>query len=502
MSHKRMLIIGAGIAGLSTGCYAQMNGYSSSIFEMHDKPGGLCTSWTRKGYTFDGCVHDLIGVSPASRMYPVWQELGAMPTPVHHCQEFVRVELADGQLYRAYNNIDRAEQYLLQLAPGAKAIIGEYITAARAFTHFEMLAMPLMTPAQTALAILPKAALLAHWGKLTLEDLGQRFQRPLLQQAFPTLQYDFAKVPVLVHLAFLAACHTRQMGWPVGGSLRLARSVEKRYQSLGGDVHYRARVEEILVEGDHAVGVRLTDDSEERGDWVISAADGYSTVFNLLGGKYLNNRLRAYYAAAPQRQEMSLQVSLGVARDLSQEPRAITLFLERPLEVAGEPRPRLDLELFGYDPSMAPAGKGVIKVMLASSHSYWKALREQGAAYAEEKERVAEALIGTLAQRFPGLKEQVEVIDVATPLTTERFTGNYHGLQAWGEPGAGLTSVLSGKPETVPGLGAFYMVGQWASTIGLSTVAINGRKLVGKICHQDGKTFHTNIAGAGSNRCP
>lgn len=42
----------AGIAGLSAGCYARMNGYKTTIFEAHTIPGGLCTAWTRKGYTF------------------------------------------------------------------------------------------------------------------------------------------------------------------------------------------------------------------------------------------------------------------------------------------------------------------------------------------------------------------------------------------------------------------------------------------------------------------
>ena len=44
-----LVIIGAGVAGLAAGCYARMNGHDASIFEMHDKPGGVCTSWQRKG---------------------------------------------------------------------------------------------------------------------------------------------------------------------------------------------------------------------------------------------------------------------------------------------------------------------------------------------------------------------------------------------------------------------------------------------------------------------
>ncbi len=53
---KSIIIIGAGIAGLSAGCYGQMNGYNTRIFEMGTGPGGVCTSWQRKGYTIDSCM--------------------------------------------------------------------------------------------------------------------------------------------------------------------------------------------------------------------------------------------------------------------------------------------------------------------------------------------------------------------------------------------------------------------------------------------------------------
>jgi phytoene dehydrogenase-like protein len=70
-----LIIIGAGIAGLSAGCYAQMNGYRSQIFEMHNLPGGLCTAWPRKGYTFDGCIHYLFGSGPGQPFHRMWEEL-------------------------------------------------------------------------------------------------------------------------------------------------------------------------------------------------------------------------------------------------------------------------------------------------------------------------------------------------------------------------------------------------------------------------------------------
>ena len=73
--EKSIIIIGAGIAGLSAGCYGRMNGYRTQIFEMHTSPGGLCTAWKRRGYTFDGCIHYLVGARPGLSFYRLWEEL-------------------------------------------------------------------------------------------------------------------------------------------------------------------------------------------------------------------------------------------------------------------------------------------------------------------------------------------------------------------------------------------------------------------------------------------
>jgi phytoene dehydrogenase-like protein len=68
---KKVVIIGAGISGLSAGCYAAMNGYQAEIYEAHTLPGGLCTSWKRKGYTIDGSCHWVVGSGPRSPFHKV-----------------------------------------------------------------------------------------------------------------------------------------------------------------------------------------------------------------------------------------------------------------------------------------------------------------------------------------------------------------------------------------------------------------------------------------------
>jgi len=47
---KKIVIIGAGIAGLSAGVYARLNGFDAEIYENHTLPGGLYNSWKQKGF--------------------------------------------------------------------------------------------------------------------------------------------------------------------------------------------------------------------------------------------------------------------------------------------------------------------------------------------------------------------------------------------------------------------------------------------------------------------
>ena len=72
---KSVAIIGAGIAGLAAGTYLQSSGFDVTIYEQHLIPGGLSTSWSRKGYLFEGGMHWLTGSSPKLALNKVWKEV-------------------------------------------------------------------------------------------------------------------------------------------------------------------------------------------------------------------------------------------------------------------------------------------------------------------------------------------------------------------------------------------------------------------------------------------
>lgn len=492
MTDKSVLIIGAGIGGLSTGCYAQMNGYRVRILEMHSAPGGVCTAWRREGYVFDNCIHNLAGSSPKSDFYTMWRDLGVVPAiEMHAYDELVRVERPDGEPLIVHTDLDRLSAHMKQLAPGDASVIDELVRAARRFRHFDIMELITASPFERLIAM-RMAPTLIKYGSTMLDQFAKRFTDPFLQRVFPTLLYDGPPVPTMLLLSFLGRMEIGDLGWPVGGSAKFSHAIEQRFVQLGGEITYDAHITSILTEGDRAVGVRLADGSERRVDIVVSNAYGPATIFDMLGGKYVSSTIKSYYDAPVDRIEMGVHVSLGIARDLEREPHAIVLHLKTPVVVAGEERDRFFVELFGFDKSLAPAGKSVLKVVFATSYKFWEKLSAEPEHYTAEKARIADTVIAALEPRFPGFREEIDVVDVATPMTTKRFTGNGPGFQV--SMRQMLLAMLTGRKlcQTLPGLRNFYMVGQSAGLPGLPLVAAMGRDVARAMCRQDGKSFATS----------
>ena len=486
MPTKSVIIIGAGIGGLSAGCYAQMNGFESQIFEMHNLPGGQCTAWKRGGYTFDGCIHHLAGCKPGALLYNMWEELGALPTrKIIFPKDMCQVEDEAGKRFTVFIDLEQLQQHMLELAPEDEETIKSYIKACKTFVNMDFLDTPLLTSTGFAKRFLKMMGLM-KW-QLPISKYALKFKNPYMRKVFPTIQYDWVDTPLFVHLNMIGNCYSKNYGTPEGGSLEFSRAIEQRYRKLNGEINYNLPVEKILVENNQAVGVKLKEGTEHRADIIISDAFGYSTVFNLLDGKYLDNKIKAQYAKPKDEIEMGIHVSFGLSRDLSKEPRAIVLFLEEPINIANEQRTKLDLELFGYDQTLAPAGKSVLKVLLKTSYNYWKELHTNPERYTAEKQNIAATVLKALEKRFPGIQEQVEVTDVATPMTTERYTGVGPQFEVnWGL--FGTLSFIRSQPKTLPGLKNFYLVGGAA---GLPGCAAQGRNTINKICQQQNIAFKT-----------
>jgi len=497
-----IIIIGAGVAGLAAGCYAQMNGYHTQIFELHNLPGGLCTSWVRKGYKFDGCIHYLFGSGADQPFNQVWRELGAFPGQgiVHH-QELLRIFGPGGQTLVVYSDPDQLEAHLLEHSPADRRIIHDFCNGVRAFTRFDLSLinrkprglMSLMDWRDFGLKMAPFLPHIAKWALVSAQDFANRFHDPFLRQAIPQL-FAWPEIPMMAGLSLLAYMHTHNAGFPIGGSLEFARALERRYLELGGQIHYQSQVEKILVEDGQAVGVRLYNDAIHRAGRVISAADGRGTLFYMLGQQYLPKRFKQLYDGHLPLHTL-IQVSLGVKRDFSQEPHWAIHLLDRPLLIAGEEHSDIGVKNFCFDPTLAPSGKSTLISTIRTHYDYWQRIYGHRL-YDSEQDQVADIFINYLETLYPGLREDIEIIDVATPLSYERYTGNWQGSSCgWLLTRQTMPMLISGMEKTVPGVGNFYLAGQWVEPGGsVPLAAVSGRNTIQLICAADHKTFTTHLA--------
>jgi len=527
MAEKSIIVIGAGLAGLATGVYAQMNGYQSHIFEHDSKPGGVAAAWRRGDYLIDGGIHFLMGHKPGQPLYDLYRELGTAPagslvdmtTYGRFLDEVSRRDIVVTQ------DLERLASELKAISPADARLIDELIAGARAMQSSGALyEIGMGSPPELAG---PLDQFKMMWGlrkvftyfsgkyAQPMSDYVQAVHDPWLRQFLVNL--FLPEVPVWFVFMVLALMADGQMGLLAEGCPGFVRPIEQRYKALGGQVTYNATVEEILMEdsnltpqppslagkgesplpvsgrgrGGVAVGVRLADGHEQRADVVVSAADGYSTIFKLLGGRYVDEKTKERYRTWKLIRP-TVMVSFGVARTFPDESHLIAIMLQNPFVVGNQKIEGPVIRIFNYSPRFAPPGKTVVQVTFETEWDYWNDLQKDRPRYEAEKERVAAEVLARLERHFPGIKAQVEVTDVATPYTTWRYTLNYKGAyMGWlPTPQTLMTSI----PRTLPGLANFYLAGQWVLPGGgVPPCLYSGRHVVQVLCRRDGKPFTTTM---------
>jgi phytoene dehydrogenase-like protein len=529
-ARKRVIIIGAGLAGLSTGCYAQMNGYDSTIFEMHSLPGGCCTSWKRKDYIFDWCLCWMLGTGPNNEMNRMWMELGALQgKKIVDFDIFNTVIGENGEKVHFYVDPDRLEEHLKSISSEDTPLIKRFCKDLRTFRKV-VNAYPFLKPVglmsiwertKMYAGFLPYLRRVMKSHNLLMEDFSEQFQHPFLRKAINYIFFDkHPTFPLLPYYFNMAAAANRNAGCPEGGSIGLAESIEDRYISLAGKIHYKAMVKKILVENNTAIGIQLQDGTSHYADIIINASDIYSTVENMLEGRYKDetiDRLLGKLIHAPRQIYKGwVTVFLGVDMDLRHTYHSASYLLteEETNQLPGSMHGNISVMIRNqHFPGICPEGKSVIFASYFSDANYWEKLnenapkvafkgqnyveRERALAYEQAKERAGDFMLSYLSKRFQGLKEKVEHVDISTPLTLERYTGNFQGsVLAWdpfNEAGELMEKYVEKNGPVLPGLKNFYMAGHWVSTGGVIRAISTGRHTMQFVCRDDGKKFQTSI---------
>ncbi len=495
MAKTSVIVIGAGLGGLSTGIYGQRNGYQCRIFEHARHPGGVASQWKRRGYTIDGGIHFYMGYRPGRPDHDMYREVGVDQEDRYaEITNYGRfVDPAQGRTLDITQDLDQLASTMKALSPEDAPFIDKIILGAKAFRHSNMTASMEKPPDMSRwwdtlkMMINMRGTLRYYsgWYTQSLDRAAGELHDPWLAHVFRHL--FLPEVPVVFVMMILGALSSGNMAVRKDGSGGFARALEKCYLDLGGEVTYGSTVERIVVENDKAVGVRLSSGEEYRADHIVSAADGYSTLYDMLKGRYLTAPLRKLHEEWPLWNPVVL-MNYGVARDFSNEPSIVMLKPGSDIKAGHLTGDCWVIRVFNYCDNCAPAGHTLVQVMIESQWKQWKEMRENKAAYEAEKEAAASQILARLNDLWPGIEDQVEMTDVATPHTWWRYTRNRQGSF---EGFAVTDKIFSTKVKrTLPGLDNFFMAGQWVVPGGgVIPTLVSGKHAAMLMCRRDGKAF-------------
>ena len=325
--------------------------------------------------------------------------------------------------------------------------------------------------------------------KMPMGEYFKKFNSPLIRKFLSIV--PFGPDSPMFHLLMHAACfHNKNASYPLGGAQELTDRLVHRYQSLGGKISYASRVTKICVEKGCAKGVQLDNGKTYAAEYIISAADGHHTVCDMLEGRYVDESIKElYYSEKHVPKTSQIYVSLGVARTFEDSFKPyVCIALNKHLKIGEEEISDVGITIHNFDPTAAPIGKTVLTMMIPVHNTeYWVNLRKENRTeYNQKKERIAQHMIEEIDAHFGHVRENVEMVDVATPATYIRYTNNWNGAPgAWQDWGP-----LINKPKKeIHGLKNFFLCGQWVGVSGLSGAAQSGRDIAQIFCKRDGKKF-------------
>ncbi|MBN1310922.1 MAG: NAD(P)/FAD-dependent oxidoreductase [Anaerolineae bacterium] len=464
MTETDVVIIGAGMGGLTTAAYLARAGLTVRVFEQHTLPGGYISSFIRDGFTFPAgpTCFGSNGI-----IFPILKELG-----LEGKRHFARTsyQMSWGPHDVPFLTPQQTCRDLAIHFPGEASNLQRYFRWVRiGIDGFRaMLESGLMFGENVATTTIRLG--LRHplflWAmaiarRQTNRSLHERyFKDALLRQMLNQLGY-----PVMAGQNTLGmwGAYFDDTWVPVGGMQGLANALMRFVHEHGGQVHLGKRVSRIRVEDRAAVGVDLADGTFVPARVVVTAADLYHTFFDLIGREHLlpilTNKLDA---AVPS--ESIFAVFLGL-RDSPRLETELQRFQGSHIWFTCANGEYIQLVLLSKDdPSIAPPGKHALFIGRLSPYEEWETLKSDNEAYQARKLTVTRRLIEQAGEFLPGLSEHIEVQEAASPLTYERYTSNWRaGSAGWNWDPQRSTHIDFSKDVT---LGNFFAVGHYVHSPG------------------------------------
>ncbi len=480
------IVIGAGLGGLSSAALLAKNGLSVLLIEKNELPGGCATGFIRGRFEFDASLHSIPSMDMMGKPdnpYPYFEELGLtkklefkkLPNVYQSVFPDFEITLPVGR-----ENIEGA---LLDNFPKESEGITKIFD--RIFATYETIKKfrkkdPSLTQEELQKNVFGYMG--KTWGEILYPEVKDPRVRAIISQLWV---YGFGLPPKKMdYLTFaLGSAHIYQFGWNQikGKAPTLVNAFVELITEYGGEIRLQCEAKKILTEGDKVKGVLTKNDELVKSDFVISNSNPITMTLDLIGAdkipeSYFSKLRSNEVGISLMGVHMGLDVphsKLGIDEfEIFQNDHYDTDKIYDKAFTLEEPEMQFITTYNLAYSNYSPPGTSVIVLSAPSYADPWYTLPPHK--YVEAKNRLADKLITKAEKIAPGLREHIEVVEVYTPLTIMRHTGNHGGTyggfsyspagssplrlppegpikglyiaNAWGQPGCGyINCMLSGR---------------------------------------------------------
>lgn len=482
MPEYDVVVIGAGNGGLTAACSLAQKGVKTLLLEKHNVPGGCATSFCRGRFEFEVALHQLSGLGTPEKPGPLrylldklgvvdrleWVEMKNLYRLLIPDQLDITLEADRGAVIAALQDRFPAESE--NIAAFFDLVYKFCLELLSVYRYPN--ASPETHPAYFKYAL-----------KNTQEVLDQYFTDPLLKMTIavywgyvgvPPVSLSFSDMAMLLFAYIeLKPYHLK------GGSQALSTAILERFYELNGAARFNCGVSQILVEDGQITGVVTEHGETITANYVVSNASTLTVYTELIDPVHVpEEQLKVLGGSTIGPSSLTLYIGLDCEPD-QVGINETTNFIgsTNDMNQVFSSFRRLDIEddyilLSCYtvsDPDCSPPGTSQIAIVDLKYAEPWLEIPPHQ--YFDKKYELADKLLDRVEELFPGFREHIEEIEVATPITHMRYLSTPGGAIYGFDQYAKDSSMFVSPRSPIKGL---YFAGAWAGMGGFQPTLSSG----------------------------
>ena len=480
---RNVVVIGGGIAGLNAGIELLQKGHKVTLIEKNNTVGGLFSGYEVNGFYIDACIHWLMGTKKGTALYGLWENIDGLNDDVEiiGLDSFVTVDY-QGTKVRLGRDIEKTRKEWLAISPEDEEEINRFFdvtlavgTVMEGFLNSDFKRRP-----SEFYELAKKSPAIIESMNMSREEYAERFDHPALRFAITNFMTGYNNAFFLFDAYSLFIDGNADV--PKGGAGYLIERVKNKFLSLGGTLLLNEEVTELGLKNGKVKTVKTSKDRALRPHSVVCTVDPAYAIEHWLGEEYRIPRIEKARKRINRNPTISsFNIYLAIDGDLSflEGPTLIDI---PPVLVGRSAVNYLLIRPYGFDPDhFVRNGKTVVSLFVDQDHrdyQYYKSLSKERLAQVEQ--RIQEDLLNALLNRYPQLKDRIQVLTLFGPIEIEeRFHTSFGAFQSYSFTDLKSFYRAEGK---IKGIKNLFFCGQWTRSVGGSpTALITSHKIVSKI---------------------